>query len=116
MDPPPPRPDHHDARHGRRRHRHHHHGGDPMNTTPPTDTCRTLLLQMAAYLDRSRPDSLMWRASRELLVGQLAAEHHGIRSDLVAAAEAELLAHAPDVEDGTTRRQYAKTLRDAARS
>lgn len=83
-------------------------------TPPPSDTCRALLLQIAAYLERSRPKSLMWPASRELLVGQFAADHYGIRSDLVAEVEAELLAHSPGVTPGTRRKQYAKQLRDAA--
>ncbi|MER6198004.1 hypothetical protein ABT234_11650 [Streptomyces sp. NPDC001586] len=86
-----------------------------MNRIPPTETCRTLLLQMAAYLERARPDSPMWPDGRGIIAGQLAAEHYGIRADLVADAEAELLAHAPDVEDGATRAQYAKSLRAAAR-
>ncbi|MFD6874515.1 MULTISPECIES: hypothetical protein [unclassified Streptomyces] len=84
------------------------------STPPPTDTCRALLLQMAAYLSRARPDSLMWPEGRRLLAGQLAAERFGIRADLVAAAEAEVLAHAPTVATGATRRQYAQTLRAAA--
>ncbi|WP_030387052.1 hypothetical protein [Streptomyces sp. NRRL S-241] len=83
-------------------------------TPPPTETCRALLLRIAAYLDRSRPTSLMWPASRELLAGQFAAEHYGIRTDLVAEIEAELLAHAPGVTPGTRRKQYAKELRRAA--
>ncbi|MFG2993970.1 hypothetical protein ACGFZK_32545 [Streptomyces sp. NPDC048257] len=86
-----------------------------LATPPPTDTCRALLLKIADYLDRSRPDSLMWPASRELLAGQFAAEHYGIRTDLVAQAETELLAHAPGVTPGTRRKDYAEELRDAAR-
>ncbi|WP_328739900.1 hypothetical protein OHA91_22870 [Streptomyces erythrochromogenes] len=85
-----------------------------MTGQPPSDTCRTLLLQIASYLDRSRPESLMWPASRDLLVGQFAAEHYGIRRDLVAEAEAELLAHAPGVVPGIKRSQYAEQLRAAA--
>lgn len=85
-----------------------------MNSIPPTDTCRTLLLRMAAYLDQARPDSPMWAEGRKILAGQIAAEYYGIRADLVAAAEAELLAHAPDVADGIKRGQYAEQLRTAA--
>ncbi|WP_030659758.1 MULTISPECIES: hypothetical protein [Streptomyces] len=85
-----------------------------MTGQPPSDTCRTLLLQIASYLEHSRPDSLMWPGSRDLLVGQFASEHYGIRRDLVAEAEAELLALAPGVAPAITRRQYAKQLRAAA--
>ncbi|WP_405710051.1 hypothetical protein OG264_16010 [Streptomyces xanthophaeus] len=85
-----------------------------MTLQPPSDTCRLLLRQMADYLDHARPDSLMWPASRELLAGQLAGAHYGIRADLVADAEAELLEHAPGVEPGARRSQYADALRDAA--
>ncbi|MGP3686513.1 hypothetical protein ACTVZO_17705 [Streptomyces sp. IBSNAI002] len=87
-----------------------------MTSIPPTATCRTLLLQMADYLDHARPDSPMWAEGRGIIAGQVAAEHYGIRADLVAAAEAEVLAHAPDVATGTTRRQYATALRTVARS
>ncbi|MFD9306116.1 hypothetical protein ACFWCB_26265 [Streptomyces sp. NPDC060048] len=83
---------------------------------PPTDTCRTLLLQMAAHLDLALPNGLMWPASRELLAGQVAGQYYGIRADLVADAEAELLTHAPAVTPGMRRAQYAEELRDAARS
>lgn len=87
-----------------------------MTGLPPTETCRALLLQMAAYLDRSRPTSVMWPEGRGIIAGQFAAEHYGIRADLVATIEAELLAHAPAITPGILRGQYAKQLRDAARS
>ncbi|MEU6294843.1 hypothetical protein [Streptomyces erythrochromogenes] len=79
-----------------------------------TDTCRALLLRMAAYLDRARPDGLMWAEGRRIVAGQVAAEHYGIRADLVADAEAELLDHAPEVAAGITRHEYAEQLRTAA--
>ncbi|MFB6517456.1 hypothetical protein [Streptomyces sp. NPDC056401] len=87
-----------------------------MTGLPPTETCRALLLQMAAYLDRSRPTGVMWPEGRGIIAGQFAAEHYGIRADLVADVEAELLAHAPAVTPGTLRSQYAEQLRNAART
>ncbi|MCY0921856.1 MULTISPECIES: hypothetical protein [unclassified Streptomyces] len=79
-----------------------------------TDTCRALLLRIAAYLDRSRPTHLMWPGSRDILARMVAVEHHGLHTDLATETEREILTHAPGVTPGIRRARYAEELRRAA--
>lgn len=80
----------------------------------PTEACRELLIAIADYLGRARPDHAMWEASRLLLARQFAVARFGDDSALVAEAEQQILGWAPPVRAGTTRDEYATILRLAA--
>ncbi|WP_060179542.1 hypothetical protein [Streptomyces sp. IMTB 1903] len=80
---------------------------------PDADT-RALLQQMAARLSAERPSHPMRKTLRLALALTFAERRHGYGTPRAAAAEEQLLAFAPAVEDGITRQQYADALRDAA--
>ncbi|WP_405423555.1 hypothetical protein [Streptomyces erythrochromogenes] len=80
---------------------------------PDADT-RALLQQIAARLTAERPQHPMRESLRQALALTFAARRHGYGTQRAAAAEEQLLAHAPAVEPGTTRQQYAGALREAA--
>ncbi|WCD86368.1 hypothetical protein KPP03845_102714 [Streptomyces xanthophaeus] len=81
--------------------------------TPDADT-RALLQQIAARLLAERPQHPMRESLRQALVLTFATRRHGYGTARAARAEELLLAHAPAVEPGTTRKQYAAELRRAA--
>ncbi|MFJ3978369.1 hypothetical protein [Streptomyces sp. NPDC090021] len=80
---------------------------------PDADT-RALLQQIAARLAAERPTHPMRKTLRLALALTFAARRHGYGTDRAATAEENVLAHAPDVEPGLTRAQYAQQLLDAA--
>ncbi|MER6252921.1 hypothetical protein ABT224_16325 [Streptomyces sp. NPDC001584] len=80
---------------------------------PDADT-RALLQQIAARLTAERPQHPMRASLREALALTFAARRHGYGTARATRAEELLLAHAPAVEKGTTRSQYAAELRQAA--
>ncbi|MFJ6783729.1 hypothetical protein [Streptomyces yangpuensis] len=75
---------------------------------------RALLLQIAARLTAERPQHPMRESLRQALALTFAARRHGYGTERAAAAEERILGHAPVVEVGATRRQYAQQLLDAA--
>ncbi|KJY18399.1 hypothetical protein VR43_25255 [Streptomyces sp. NRRL S-104] len=80
---------------------------------PDADT-RALLQQIAARLLAERPAHPMRESLRQAFALTFATRRHGHGTARAARAEELLLAHAPAVEDGLTRQQYAKLLREAA--
>lgn len=80
---------------------------------PDADT-RALLQQIAARLTAERPNHPMRDGIRTALALTFATRRHGYGTDRATRAEELLLAHAPAVELGMTRRQYAEELRQAA--
>ncbi len=81
--------------------------------TPDADT-RVLLQQIAARLTAERPQHPMRESLRQALALTFATRRHGYGTDRAARAEKELLAHAPAVETGLSRQQYALQLIEAA--
>lgn len=81
--------------------------------TPDADT-RALLQQMAARLRAERPQHPMRASLREALALTFASRRHGYGTDRAARAEERLLSYAPAVEPGTSRKQYAAELLQAA--
>ncbi|MER6199832.1 hypothetical protein ABT234_20985 [Streptomyces sp. NPDC001586] len=80
---------------------------------PDADT-RALLQQIAARLTAERPTHPMRETLRLALALRFATRRHGYGTARATRAEALLLTHAPAVEPGTTRQQYAAELRQAA--
>lgn len=80
---------------------------------PDADT-RVLLQQLAARLLAERPTHPMRESIRTALVLTFATRRHGYGTERAATAETLLLAAAPVVEDGLTRQQYGRLLRDLA--
>ncbi|MFD4245080.1 hypothetical protein ACFWP3_26355 [Streptomyces sp. NPDC058525] len=80
---------------------------------PDADT-RVLLRQIAARLTAERPQHPMRESLRAALALTFATRRHGYGTDRAARAEELILAHAPAVERGTTRQQYAAELCQAA--
>lgn len=81
--------------------------------TPDADT-RALLQQIAARLLAERPQHPMRDSIRTALALTFATRRHGYGTDRAVRAEEQLLAYAPTVEPGTTRKQYAAELLEAA--
>ncbi|MFE9481478.1 hypothetical protein ACFYNM_23080 [Streptomyces spororaveus] len=81
--------------------------------SPDADT-RALLQQIAARLTAERPQHPMRESLRQALALTFATRRHGYGTARATAAEELLLAHAPAVETGLTRQQYAAELRQAA--
>ncbi|MFI8106270.1 hypothetical protein [Streptomyces sp. NPDC086023] len=79
---------------------------------PDADT-RVLLLALAARLSAERPTEPMRSNVLTALALTYAERRHG-RTSRAERAEADVLAHAPDVPDGSSRGQYARLLRLAA--
>ncbi|MFD6889097.1 hypothetical protein [Streptomyces sp. NPDC059957] len=86
----------------------------PERTRLPDADTRALLQQIAARLIAERPQHPMRESIRTALVITFAARRHGYGTARAEHAEEQLLAFAPAVEVGTTRKQYAAELRQAA--
>ncbi|MGW2584543.1 hypothetical protein ACWCYZ_24990 [Streptomyces virginiae] len=80
---------------------------------PDADT-RALMQQIAARLLAERPAHPMRETLRLALALTFATRRHGYGTARAEQAEQQLLAFAPAVEDGTTRKQYAAELLEAA--
>ncbi|WP_327302914.1 hypothetical protein OG730_04405 [Streptomyces sp. NBC_01298] len=86
----------------------------PERTRLPDADTRALLQQIAARLTAERPQHPMRPSIRTALALTFAARRHGYGTARAELAEELLLAFAPAVEVGTTRKQYAAELRQAA--
>ncbi|MFD9519331.1 hypothetical protein [Streptomyces sp. NPDC059979] len=86
----------------------------PERTRLPDADTRALLQQIAARLLAERPQHPMRETLRLALALTFATRRHGYGTARAEHAEELLLAFAPAVEDGTTRKQYAAELLEAA--
>ncbi|MFJ7166487.1 hypothetical protein ACIQUV_13375 [Streptomyces globosus] len=86
----------------------------PEATPLPDADTRVLLIQMAARLAAERPQHPMRPSVREALALTFATRRYGYGTDRAARAEADVLTHAPAVEAGMPRGQYARLLRQTA--
>ncbi|GAA3272749.1 hypothetical protein [Streptomyces lavendulae] len=82
-------------------------------TRRPDAGTRALLQQIAGRLLAERPQHPMRENTRAALALTFATRRHGHGTASAEWAEQQILRHAPAVEPGTSRGQYAAELLDA---